>query len=300
MMPIRDIGLALFVAVLWGVNFVVMKHAATELPPLALTGLRFALAAIPAVFLIRRPAVSWRILIVFGLAFGVIKFGLLFTAFRLGMPAGLASLVLQMQVVFTIAFAAFWFGERPRPQQWAGIGVALGGMGLIVSTVSTGATLLPVLLTLAAAVAWASANMAVKHAGRVDMLGFAAWTCLIPAIVMPVLSLLIEGPAVVGAALQAMSWLGIAAVAYLAWPITLLSGAMFGWLMTRHPAATVAPFILLVPVIGMLAGRIVYGETLTPTAMAGAGLIVAGLVLTVLGAPRAAALVAKPTPTTTA
>jgi O-acetylserine/cysteine efflux transporter len=102
-MSARDSALALLVALMWGVNFVVMKHAVSEIPPLALTGIRFSLAAVPAIFLLKRPNIPWRILLGFGLAFGVIKFGLLFTALKVGMPSGLAALVLQMQAVFSIA-----------------------------------------------------------------------------------------------------------------------------------------------------------------------------------------------------
>jgi O-acetylserine/cysteine efflux transporter len=281
-MPPAHIALGLLVALLWGANFVVMKHAVSELPPLALTGIRFLLAAIPALFFVPKPAVSWPILLAFGSAFGIVKFGLLFSAFKLGMPAGLASLVLQMQAVFTIVLAYVWLSERPHPLQWASLGGALAGMAVIVSSVEissvgAGTTVLPVLLTLAAAGAWAVANIAVKRAGHIDMLGFAIWSSLFPGVAMLALALLVEGPAQIGTALAGMTWRGIGAVAYLVYPISILSGALWGFLMSRHSAATVAPFGLLVPVVGMLSGYIVYGETLSATAMIGAALIVSSL-----------------------
>jgi O-acetylserine/cysteine efflux transporter len=282
-MPLPHIALAICVAVLWGVNFVVMKHAVSEVPPLTLTGLRFLLAALPLMFFVARPAVAWRILLGFGAAFGIIKFGLLFTAFKVGMPAGLGALVLQIQAVFTIVLAYVWLADRPQPLQWLGIGCALLGIGIIVSSVAGGAARLPVALTLAAALAWAVANLLAKSAGRIDMLGFAVWTSLFPGVAMLLAGLLFEGPTMIEQALLNLTWSGIAAIAYLAYPISIISGAMWGFLLSRHSLSVVAPFALLVPVIGMLSGYLVYGETLTPVATAGAALIVVGLLLNVTG-----------------
>ncbi len=283
----RDAALALLVALLWGVNFVVMKHAVSEIPPLALTGTRFALAAVPAIFLLRRPNIPWRILLGFGLAFGVIKFGLLFTAFKLGMPSGLAALVLQMQAVFSIALAYVWFAEKPTFAQWAGLAVALMGAIIVTVGVSGGAAALPVALTLAAAIAWGFANMATKAATRlgvtIDMLSFAAWTALMPGIVMLLASLVVEGPSAGIGALARATPLGLAALAYLIWPVSLFSGAIWGGLLARNSIAAVAPFALLIPIIGFVCGWIIYDETISGTTASGALLILAGLCVTMLG-----------------
>jgi O-acetylserine/cysteine efflux transporter len=239
------------------------------------------LAALPLVFFVPRPKVSMRGLIGFGLAFGVVKFALLFTAFHWGMPSGLASIVLQMQVVFTVVLAFVLMGERPQPMQWVGIGIALAGVSAIVAGLAQGAALLPVLLTLAAAVAWAVANIILKQEGRFDALGFAVWSSLLPGPVMLAVSALVEGPAAIISAVSNLTWLGAGALAYLAYPISIVSGAMWAFLMGRHSAATVAPFALLVPVVGLICGRLVYGETLSAATMMGGALIIAGLVLTV-------------------
>ena len=286
-MPARDVALALLVAVMWGVNFVVMKHAVSEVPPLALSGIRFTLAAVPAIFLLRRPDMPWRYILGFGFLFGVIKFGLLFTAFHVGMPSGLAALVLQLQAAFSIALAYVWFAERPTRAQWSGLALALVGAAVVMSGVSGSATLLPVALTLAAAIAWGFANMVTKSAmgsGRkVDMLAFAAWTSLLPGIVMTAASLVIEGPAAGIGAITYASPLGLAAIAYLIWPVSLGSGAIWAGLLSRHPTAAVTPFALLVPVIGLGCGWAVYGETLSGTAAVGAILIALGLFVLVVG-----------------
>lgn len=291
-MPLRHVLIALVVVVLWGVNFIAMKHIVVELPPLAVTGLRFLLAAVPLVFLIARPKVSWQGLLGFGLFFGVIKFGLLFTAFKLGMPAGLASLVLQMQSAFYILFAFVLLGERPLPLQWVGIGLALVGALVIAWGKTAGATFLPMLLTIVAAVSWGIANVFIRREGHFDAFPFAVWSSLAPGFVMLTLAILVDGPETLTTAIGGLTWTGIGALAYLAWPISIFSGALWGYLMIRHSAATIAPFALLVPVVGFLAGWVVYGETQSLSTWYGATLIGLGLVFNVI-ATRAAAIRAR-------
>jgi O-acetylserine/cysteine efflux transporter len=288
----RDIALALFIAVLWGVNFIVMKHAVSEVPPLLLTALRFALAAVPAVFFIARPQVPWGTLIGYGAAFGIVKFGLLFTAFKMGGAAGLASVLLQTQVFFTILFAQAIMGERVTARQRIGIGVALAGVAVIIAAGWRDAAAGPSALIVLAAIAWGVANLIQKQVGKVDMLAFTVWTALVVPVPMLALSYWVEGPAAWASAWTHLTWLGAGAVLYLAYPVSILGGAIWGNLLARYPAALVAPFALLVPVIGMAAGAVVYGERLTPANIAGSGLILAGLALIML-AGRAA--LAKPT-----
>jgi O-acetylserine/cysteine efflux transporter len=278
----RDIALAVFIAVLWGGNFIVMKHAVSEVPPLLLTVLRFALAAVPAVFLIARPKVPWGTLIGYGMAFGVVKFGLLFTAFKMGGAAGLASVLLQTQVFFTILLAQAVMGERVSARQRLGIGVALVGVVVIIAAAWASAAAAPGALIVAAAIAWGIANLIQKRAGKVDMLAFTVWTALVVPLPMLALSYAVEGPAAWQDAWAHLTWLGAGTVLYLAYPVSILGGAIWGDLLARYPAAQVAPFALLVPVIGMAAGAVVYGEQLTPANVAGSGLILAGLALIML------------------
>jgi O-acetylserine/cysteine efflux transporter len=287
-MPLTHVLIALVVVVLWGLNFIVMKHIASELPPLAITGLRFLLAAVPLVFLVARPKVSWQALLGFGLFFGVIKFGLLFTAFAQGMPAGLASLVLQMQSAFYILFAFMLLGERPLPLQWFGLTAALVGALIIAWGKASGATFFPTLLTIAAAISWGIANVFIRREGQFDALPFAIWSSLMPGIVMLLLSGLVDGPQTVATSVTNLSWKGLGALAYLAWPISILTGTIWGYLMIRHSAATIAPFALLVPVVGLISGWVVYGETQTLSTWTGAGLIGLGLIMTVLASRSAA------------
>jgi len=284
--PARDIAAALLVVVLWGFNFVVMKHAVSEVPPLLLTALRFALAAVPAILFVPRPATSWGVLIAFGTAFGIVKFSLLFLAFQFGMPAGLASIVLQLHAFFAVMLAVVFYREVPRPLQWVGLGAAFAGLGVIAAGEAGGVVLVPLLLTVAAAFAWALATMAVKRAGSIDMLGFAVWISVVPPLPMLVLSLIFEGGGAITASLQGLSLAGIGAILYLAWPVSLYSTALWSGLLSRYPAAAVAPFSLLVPIIGTASGYLVYGETLRMSTIAGGALILAGLALSVLAVGR--------------
>lgn len=281
-MPFRDILLALGVILLWGLNFVAIKWGVAEVSPFLLTALRYLGCALPAVFFIRRPAVSWQLLVAYGLSVGVLQFGLLFTAIELGMPAGLASLVMQMQVFFTLALAMLFLGERPAPVQLAGAGVALLGLGTIGSEHVGGAVLIPLLLTVAASGFWGISNIVTKRAGKVDMLAFVVWGSLVPPLPMLVLSLVFEGPGAL-LALPTISLQALGSAAFIAYGSTLLGYGGWAVLLGRHPASLVAPFSLLVPVVGFAAAFVFLGEVVSPLEIAGSLLIFCGLLLSVFG-----------------
>jgi O-acetylserine/cysteine efflux transporter len=193
-MPLRDIGLALCVIIVWGLNFVAIKWGVDEVPPFLLTALRYIGCALPAVFFIRRPKVGWGLLVAYGMSVGVLQFGILFSAVKLGMPAGLASLVMQVQVFFTMALAVLFLGERPGLAQLGGAAVALAGLGVIAIGQWGGAVLVPLLMTVAAAGFWAVSNIVNKRAGKIDMVAFVVWGSLVPPLPLLALSMLFEGP----------------------------------------------------------------------------------------------------------
>jgi len=282
-MPIAHLLLALVVVTIWGFNFVVVEVGLADVPPLFLTALRFFFAAVPAVFFLARPAIPWRLFLGFGLIFGVVKFGLLFVGMKAGMPAGLSSIVLQMQVFFTIGLAWALFGERPLPIQFLGAGVAIAGIAVIGAARWQGAAFLPFALLIASAASWGVSNMLIKKAGRIDMLAFIVWTSLVPVLPLLVLSLVFEGPAAIGAVVAHPTWTAIGAVIYLAGPTTLFGYGMWSFLLSRHPAATVTPLALLVPIVGMGSAALVLGEPFGRSEMIGAALVFGGLVVNVLG-----------------
>jgi O-acetylserine/cysteine efflux transporter len=279
----RDILLAILVTAIWGFNFVIIKWGVAEVPPLLLTGLRFAAAALPAVFFIKRPGTALKYVAGYGIVLGVIKFGLLFVAMNIGFSASLSSLVLQLQAFFTMGFAALVLQDRPRPVQVAGALVAFGGIGLIAATRWSNQALLPMVLAVAAACAWGVANVIAKKSGEKDMLAFVVWSSLFSPLPLFGLSWIFEDHAAIVAALTHPSWTAIGSVLFLAWLATLVGFGIWNNLLSRYSAGTVAPFSLLVPIFGIASGVLVMGDDFTGLVVWGAVLVFAGLLLNVFG-----------------
>ena len=281
-MPLRDILLALLVVAIWGFNFVVIKLSMGAVPPLLQASMRFGLVAVPLVFFIRPPKTQWYWVVGFGMSLGVALYAALNSAIFLGMPAGLSSLVLQTQVLFTIFFAFVVLGERPAIIQLVGGAIAFIGIGLIGANRLEGASFGPFVLTILAAVIWGVANIIAKKAGRVDMLAFIIWSSLAASPVLFILSLFFEGSIAVYDALAAMNLWTFTQITFLAYPATLFGFWVWNGLLSRLPAATVTPFALLVPVTGLLSGWLVLGETIGLIEMAGGVLVIGGLAITLM------------------
>jgi O-acetylserine/cysteine efflux transporter len=288
-MPLSHLLLALAVVAVWGTNFVVIKWGLAELPPFALAALRFALSALPWLFFIRRPAVAWWRLAAFGVLLGCGQFGLLFLAMRSDISPGLASLVVQSQVFLTIALAALGTRERVRPLQGLAAMMALAGMAWIgLRSVQGGVDvhLAGLLLVLAAAFCWALANGVARGAGKVDALAFMVWSSAFAVPPLWLISATVEGVAPVWAAVQQASGAAWAAVWWQALGNTLFGYGSWNWLLARHPAATVTPMALLVPVFGFSASALWLNEALPAWKLGAAALVMAGLALNLLAARR--------------
>jgi O-acetylserine/cysteine efflux transporter len=280
--PWRHLLLALAVVAVWGTNFVVIKAALAHLPPLLFAALRFAIAFFPAMLLLPRPPVPWRNLAAYGILLGVGQFGVLYIAMRHDISPGLASLVIQTQVFFTIMLAMRIAREKVQPYQW--LALALGAAGIVVIGSHTGGdtTVLGLLMVLFAAFCWACANMVSKQAGPVNMLAYVVWSSAAAVPPLVVMSLLFEGwPAIAQGLVQAdaATW---AAVLWQAVGNTLFGYAAWGWLLARHPAASITPMALLVPVFGMAAASWWLAEPLPGWKLIAAALVLCGLGLNVL------------------
>jgi O-acetylserine/cysteine efflux transporter len=286
--PVRDIALAIAVAVVWGVNFVFMHWVVEDMAPLLGTTLRYAFAAIPAVFFIRRPAVGTGLLVAYGLAIGVGQFGLLFVALKLGMPAGLASIVLQLQAFFTVLLAVLLFGERLTASTIAGGAIALVGMAVIALERLGSPALVPILMSVASGLFWGLGNILSKRAGRVDMLGFVVWSSLVPPIPLLILSFFIEGPGAIPAAFEHVTLRSAGSLLFMAYGATIFGYGVWGMLLNRHPSSVVSGFSLIAPMAGLAAAAILLGETVSPLEIVGSALVLVGLVLNLVG-PRLAA-----------
>ncbi len=283
-MQARDRLLALAIVCVWGVNFVVIKVGLAGVPPMLLGALRFLLVAFPAIFFVPRPRVPWRLLLAYGVTISLGQFAFLFYAMAVGMPAGLASLVLQSQAFFTLAIAVLWLGEPVRWHNIAGMAVAAGGLALIGAGAGGGGmSVAGFVLTLWAAFCWASGNIVSKKIGPVDLLGLVIWGALIPIVPFALLSLWVEGPARIVQSVTHVSGMAVFAVAYLAFAATVFGYTMWGRLLTRYPASQVAPLTLLVPVVGLVSAHVLLGEDLSGAQWAGAAVVMAGLLLNVFG-----------------
>ncbi|GAA2337103.1 EamA family transporter [Streptomyces kunmingensis] len=280
-------GLAVLVAALWGVNFVVIDIGLAHFPPLLFCALRFLLAALPAVFLVGRPCVPWRWIIGVGLALGVGKFGLLFIGMNTGMPAGLSSLVLQVQSVFTALIAFAFLGERPGRVRMAGMAVALAGIAVAAVDEGGSGPLGAFALVLVAAAFWGASNVLTRKASPEAPFNFMVWSSAVPVLPLLALSLLFEGPARDASALTGLDLPGVGAIVYVALVTTLFGFSVWSRLLRRYDASTVAPYSLLVPVFGMSAAALFLNEEVTTLRWCAAALLVGGVALASLkGAPK--------------
>ncbi len=274
--------LALAIVAVWGSNFVVIKLALGHLPPLLFATLRFMLAAVPMVFVLRRPAVPWRNLAAYGVLIGVGQFGMLYIALNGLIAPGLASLVVQSQAFFTIGLAMWLSGERLQPPQALALALSVAGIGVIAAHTGKATTIAGLLLVLVAALGWAGGNIVQRATPAVNMLSYVVWSSLFAVPPLLLLSLVVEGPARIGAALAGASLATWGAVAWQAVGNTMFGYAAWGWLLGRYPAATIAPLALLVPVFGMGSAAWWLAEPLPLWKLGAAALVISGLALNLL------------------
>jgi O-acetylserine/cysteine efflux transporter len=279
-MPARSVALVVGVTAIWGVNFVVIHEGLEHFPPLLFNSMRFTLMALPAVFLVGRPRVPWRFVLGIGAALGVVKFGLLFVSIDQGLPVGLSSLLLQLQVIFTIAFAGFALGERPRREQVAGAAVAFAGLAVIGVDRAASAPILPFVLVVGAAAAWGVSNTLTRLAQPPDALALLVWASLVAPLPLLGLSFGFEGSTEIGDALAGIDVAAIATLLFVALVSGLFGFAAWIGLLKRHTAAAVTPFALLVPVFGIAGAALLLGERPSALELGGAVLICAGLAAT--------------------
>ncbi|HEY0296647.1 MAG TPA: EamA family transporter [Bordetella sp.] len=295
-MPVSHLLLALSVVFVWGTNFVVIKWGLADFPPFLFSTLRFVLSALPWVFFVRRPAVPFWRLAAAGIFTSVGQFDLLYWAMQRDISPGLASLAIQCQVFFTILLAIILGGERMKVLQVGAMLLAVLGMAVVgwhgARDPSSTITLFGLLIVLVAAFCWACANTLVRGAGKVDMLGFTMWSSLYAVPPLILVSLWAEGPARVTQALAQASWQGWVAVLWQALGNTVFGFGAWNWLLARHPAATVTPVALLVPVWGMISSAWLLAEPLPGWKLVAALLVMAGLTLNLYAGrlqPKAAA-----------
>jgi O-acetylserine/cysteine efflux transporter len=282
----RHSALALLVAVLWGVNFVAidlgLHPGGAQMPPLLFVAMRFTLVVIPCIFFIRKPDVSWAAILGVGLLMSAGQFGLLYLAMALGMPAGLASLVLQAQVLLTVLLAAGFLGERPGRRQFAGVVLGVAGLAVVAVGRSLVAPVLPLMIVLAAALSWAAGNIVARKARAASGLGLVVWSGAVVPLPLLGLSLLVDGPGAVSQALVELQPITVLSALYTAIFGSLVGYGIWNRLLGLYPSSAVVPFTLLVPVVGMTTAALVLGEVPSPAEVAGGLLLLGGVATAVL------------------
>lgn len=275
----RDCLLAALVAGLWGFNFVVIEWGMGDVPPLLFVAIRFVAVLVPAIAFVPRPDAPWRTILAVGLFMSLGQFALLYSAIAAGMPAGLAGLVLQAQVVLTILLAAVALRERPtRPQA---LGVGLGVIGLLVVALGRGGhvPLLALVLCLLAALSWAVGNVVSRASGVPGGLSLTVWSALVVPVPLSVLAVGIDGPSVLSDAVGAFGWEAALSTLYTAGLASLVGYGIFNGLLSRNPSAAVVPWILLVPPVAIGSAWLLLDQQPTAGELAGGALLVLGVLV---------------------
>ena len=279
-MRIRDMGLAVLTSVIWGFAFVTYRFGLESFSAAQLAAMRFLIACLP-VFFVPRPELPWIMIVLIGLILFAGQFLLLMMAYALDMPAGLGSVTQQLQAVFTVALAAIFMREFPKPREGIGMVVACAGLALIGLTVGGDLRPAALALAIAAATSWAIGNMLVKRTGDTPVFALMVWCSLVAPWPVLAFSYAVDPqPSLIDAIAHA-SWLSLAVALYLGVPSTLVAYGLWSYLLQRYPAATVAPFALLSPATGILSSSLILGETFAPLRLAGMALILAGLAVIV-------------------
>jgi O-acetylserine/cysteine efflux transporter len=286
----KDTWLAILVTTIWGGNFVAIKLGLDGMPPMLLAALRYAFTALPAIFFFRKPAVEWRYTIAYGLTIGFGQFACLFYAMAIGMPAGLASIILQAQAFFTALFAAAILKEPIKARQMTGFLVAAVGLyfiGGVGKSTASSVPLFPLVLTLMAAAFWGISNIIVRAAShrtaargeKLDMLSMVAWSSLVPPVPLLVLGAMMGTTGAMVTAIANFKLVALVSLCYLAYCGTIFGSSRWSSLLSKYPAGKVAPFSLVTPVAGLFLAMAVLGERLSAAQWLGSAIILLGLMI---------------------
>jgi len=276
-MKINHVLLIILVMALWGINFVFIRLGLDQLPPFLLCTLRFFLVALPAVFFVPRPKVKPSLLLIYGLVMFGFQFAFLFSAIRFGMSPGLASLVMQCQVFFTLGLASYIFKDKVSAIKILGALVSFSGLGLVAFHTQGDITIAGLLLTLMASFSWATGNVLSKKVGSVPAFGLVVWGSLAAIPFLLLMSLIFEGPALMSQSLQHLNWVSILSVGYIAYVSTHLAYSLWSHFLKVYPITQIAPFTLLVPIFGFLGTVIILHESFPIWKVWASGLLILGL-----------------------
>lgn len=283
MMPLKHFLLTLLVVLIWGMNFIFVSFSLKEISPFLLCAVRFFMASIPAIFFIKKPAASFKLVALYGLVMFALQFSLLFIGMHMGTTPGIASIIMQVQVFFNMFFAAVVLGERPHSWQILGALIAFSGIALTGLHCDKNISLLGFIFILAAAAAWGVGNLITKRIKNVNTMSLVVWGSFIASFPMLILSLLFEGPSRMIETYHHLTGLGILSVCYIAYASTCVAYGVWNWLVSRYPINVIVPFTLLVPIIGVLSSVLILHEPLLAWKLIAGLLVMLGLGINLLG-----------------
>lgn len=281
-MPISHVLLAFLVVVIWGVNFIFVKLGLDEVSPLLLCALRFILASIPAVFFIKPPDVPFKLLALYGLFMFAMQFGFVFLGINAGMTPGMASLIMQMQVFFSMFFAVIFLGEQPSIGHIVGALVSFMGIALVAFHFDDNVSLLGFILILCAAGSWGIGNLVTKKIKSTNLVAVVVWGSFFASIPMSILALVFEGPSSFASSYERLTWQGVGALIYIVYASTWVGYGIWSWLLTRYPVGVIVPFTLLVPVVGILSSVVMLGEPFQLWKLVSGLLVISGLCINLI------------------
>lgn len=283
-MPISHFLLVLLVVVIWGINFLFVKLGLDEFSPLWLCAIRFILASLPAIFFIKPPALPFRVIASYGIFMFALQFGLIFVGMRVGMPPGVASILLQVQVFFSLIFAAIILGEIPPIWQILGALISFMGIGLIAAHLDNHVSLAGFLCILGAAASWGIGNLVVKKTHKINMISLVVWGSFIACFPMLMFAFIFEGPHSIVDTYHHLTKVGISSLLYIVYISTWIGYGTWSWLLSRYPVGMVVPMTLLIPIVGIVSSVIVLGEPLQAWKISSGLLVIGGLCLNLFGA----------------
>lgn len=278
----KHILLALLVVLVWGVNFIAIHIGLKGFPPFLLSAVRFGLAALPWVFIFPKPKAPLKLIVGYGVLNFALQFGLLFSGIYLGLSPGLSSLVLQVQVFFSMGLAFFFFQDQPSSFKIYGSLISFIGIGIVAFQVNGGTTFLGLILTILAAFAWAAGNTFTKKVDAQSPLSLVVWGNLVAFPFMVVFSLVVEGPTLVLSSLQNVTWPTIGAIIYIVYISTFVGYGAWGYLLKSYSTSAIVPFTLLIPVVGFLSSALFLGEDLPTWKIVASLFIMGGLIFNLL------------------
>lgn len=281
----RDLLLIILVMAIWGFNFSMIKLGVTEMDPLLIAAARFFCATFPIIFFIRRPNVPWRYLLAYGLVFGTGIWGMASSSITFGLSSGMASVLLQIDVLTTVLVGVLFYKEIISGRMWLGITIALAGLLVSIMYTNGNVTLAGILFILISAVCWPLAGVIVRQSGTRSAFAFNIWGMLFAPLPLLGLSVLLNGVEILEITYQQWNSNAWISVLFQAYPTTLFGYWVWNKMLLRYPMSQMAPLTLLVSVFALVSGYLIYGEQLSIAQWISCGAFLAGIGLVLYQGP---------------